>query len=197
MRNNGFCPEQIRTVCVSCSAVILQICASFLVAHMTQPIKSSVIFVMVRPDEGVGFLCTLITGRRLNLCVRFEGPVFTADIWDIFPIHDLSTNSSFYLILSIAGFHHLTLNALRSPHQSSKILLVDTLDPPADSFQGFVNSSELVSDLAALQPSSDTTGVFCDSTLPSDFYSHTVKATLSVSTKWPCYEWKGFKLCSI
>lgn len=88
---------------------------------MTQPIKSSVIFVMVRPDEGVGFLCTLITGRRLNLCVRFEGPVFTVVFWDIFPIHDLSTNSSFYLILSIAGLRHLTLNALRSPHQSSKI----------------------------------------------------------------------------
>lgn len=35
---------------------MLQIGARFLLGHMTQPIKSSVIFVMVRPDEGgLGF----------------------------------------------------------------------------------------------------------------------------------------------
>lgn len=39
-----------------CSAVMLHTCARLLLALVTQPIRSSVIFVMVRPDEGgLGF----------------------------------------------------------------------------------------------------------------------------------------------
>lgn len=41
--------------------ILLQLRARFLVTRVTQPIQSSVIFVMVTSDEGrFGFLCTLI-----------------------------------------------------------------------------------------------------------------------------------------
>lgn len=58
--SRSYCWEGL---CISCSAVLLQLRARFLVTHVTQPIQSSVIFVMVTSDEGgFGFLCTLIPG---------------------------------------------------------------------------------------------------------------------------------------
>lgn len=60
---------------ISCSTVLLQLRARFLVTRVTQPIQSSVIFVMVTSDEGgLGF------SAHSSLCLCFKAVVFTAGV---------------------------------------------------------------------------------------------------------------------
>lgn len=197
----GFCPEQIRTVPVSPAAQSYCKYVHVFWSPTWLSLSSHQLYLWWWDLMRAGWVSPHTHHRA---AVEFKGPAFTVDI---FPLHDLSMRSSYYLILLIAGLHHLTLNARRSPHQSSKIAHVCSSPPGHPWPSGWQLSRVvlLVSEQlwAGERPCRATAelrhhrSVFCDSTLPSHFYSHTVKAVLSVSTKWPYYEWKGFKLCSI